>query len=79
MLTPLSAEPKKSTVVLIRDERALDENLAFNETVNPADAGSGAHDTHQSWDPVKAMKQLVSPKDIVGNQDECLELLAHTA
>ncbi len=63
---PLSAQEKKTRVVLIRHPDALDAASAFNEPVIQQMLDEAVAKLLDVSDPVEAFKLLVKPEDIVG-------------
>ncbi|MBN1938805.1 MAG: DUF362 domain-containing protein [Candidatus Aminicenantes bacterium] len=62
----LSAQEKKTRVVLIRHAEALGADSAFNEPVIQRMLDEAVVNLLDAADPVSAWKQLVKPEDIVG-------------
>jgi len=63
---PLSAQEKKTRVILIRHPDALDATSAFNEPVIQQMLDEAVAKLLDAGDPVEAFKLLVKPEDIVG-------------
>jgi len=63
---PLSAQEKKTRVILIRHPDALDAASAFNEPVIQQMLDEAVAKLLDVGDPVEAFKLLVKPEDIVG-------------
>jgi len=63
---PLSAQEKKTRVVLIRHPDALDAASAFNEPVIQQMLDEAVAKLLDVGDPIEAFKLLVKPEDIVG-------------
>jgi len=63
---PLSAQEKKTRVILIRHPDALDASSAFNEPVIQQMLDEAVSRLLDQSDPVEAFKLLVKPEDIVG-------------
>ncbi len=63
---PLSAQEKKTRVILIRHPDALDAASAFNEPVIQQMLDEAVAKLLDVGDPIEAFKLLVKPEDIVG-------------
>jgi len=61
-----TGQDKKSRVVLIRSEEALDENSKFNAEIIQQMLDEAVMNLFEQDDPVKTFKSLVKPDDIVG-------------
>ena len=65
-LTPPKSEKKISRVVLIRHKDVLDENFTINKKIIQQMFDEALQTLFRTDDPVKTMKKLIKPDDIVG-------------